>query len=236
MSHTILAVFLYLFLFLNICYYTCVFVIPSLDHRKSDFVKKATELLAFVTPYYIKVFSLPMIQIALNFVFCCNDQSYYKSYSECNNSSLKILHSIVAIIVLVFGLLLVFLLGDLHQNNNPFANTPISSPMRTNVIQNFFLKLVPPIIFQLSSDKSGNKTLARYFIFGFLLLDEIYSILIPKSYKYQMLKFYMVLKKTEFWIVLSAFINLIADKTLATFPDKYAAYYIILGCPLYYIM
>jgi PAS domain S-box-containing protein len=46
----------------------------------------------------------------------------------------------------------------------------------------------------------------------------------------------MLTKKIEFWLVLCAFINVLADKTLATYPDNYAAYYIILGCPLYYIM
>lgn len=129
---------------------------------------------------------------------------------------------------------MLYLLGDMVRNFNPFAKSPLSSPKRTNVLQTLVMKMIPPLIFQYSTME--NRIIAKWFILGCLIVDEVYSFHIPQSYKSEMLNFYRYLNSFQFWIVVSSFINYVFDTNALQKSDNYGSYYIIFGLPFYYLV
>lgn len=152
----------------------------------------------------------------------------------CSNDWLNIINSIVSTIVLIFGTLMLYFLGDMVRDFNPFSTSPLTSPQRTNVILSVVIKILPPLVYQFFSEEY--KTLTRWIILALLFLNESYNYYIPVSYKPKILTFYSIVNAVQFWLAFCAFCNYLFDRNQGLVNDNYAAYYMVLGVPFYYFI
>jgi hypothetical protein len=179
LPYSTVIIILYFFFLLNLVYYMALFILPSMDHRSSTISKITVTALSRITPVYSMFLAVPMYQVCYYTFFCLTKDSYYgnEGKSQCSDHGLSILNSLVALLTFLSGSLMLFLLGDMARDFNPFSKSPISSPKRTNILQSLVLKAIPPLIFQYSSPES--RIVAKWLILICVVIDEVYSYYIP---------------------------------------------------------
>lgn len=123
-------VLLYFFFALNLLYWIGLFYIPGKDLLKNGLAKFHSSLLGKVTVYFQYLLAVPMYQVCFYFFFCQNNARYYVKMDQgvCKNDWLTILNSIVSTLILIFGTIILYFLGDMVRDFNPFSSSPLTSP------------------------------------------------------------------------------------------------------------
>jgi hypothetical protein len=147
-----------------------------------------------------------MYQIAYHQLYCLAKDEYYKE--GCPSGTAASVRSALAILLFLGGTMMLLLLGNLMIEPNPFERTPISKPFRNEVVKSVVLKMLFPMFYQFGGDKG--KVLCIWVGFVLLVINEIYGVVNPVSYKVEMVRFFRVLDSLQFWFVLCACVNYVS--------------------------
>lgn len=161
--------------------------------------------MAFIIYPIFVVIGYPIFQLLYNMLFCTNKKEYYSDLRGCEYNSWNAIHSSIAIIILLLSSFLFLIIGSFFLKINPFEKSPISRPMRMNLIKGFILKFSLPLIFQIFPQ--GLKAISLWLVLILLAIYQIENVFTPISYKKDIINFFILLDSIEFWITLCACIN-----------------------------
>lgn len=205
MDQNVISYLLYgILVFLLFFFYGIVYL-SEVDIKKNKFFKLKVKFFGSILyPVYV-VLSYPIFQISYSMLFCWNNNDYY--LNECKLDTKRTIDSSIAILVLILSILMFMIVSSFYLHINPFVDSPLSRPMKINLVKGLLLKMFLPLIFQIFP--SSLRQISLWFALVLLVFEQIRNVFIPISFKKDITEFFILLNSLELWLVFCGCVNFV---------------------------
>ena len=173
----------------------------------SYFSKIRLKSIAWLACPLLYVLTLPLYQLIFYHFSCLSLSEYYLDNCQAG-SILSIFNTVVACVFFLLLSLLITMYSSLLVQPNPFADTPLAAPFRTNVLKCVIIKIFIPICFQMIGGVL--KKIMLFVTLVLLFLNEVYVVFSPISYKKNINFFTRISANLLLWANLSMCITFVS--------------------------